>query len=113
MALRSSLRWAWGQSNRRRRRLSQPSSCATRFNLNRKRPPATKNCLIFIGTAIKLCDQFQRDSMNLSEISNIGMHELQRQMIESELVDIIGREYVLSDEADRAIYGVDYFWVPR
>jgi alkyldihydroxyacetonephosphate synthase len=41
------------------------------------------------------------------------MHELQRQMIESELVDISGREYVLSDEADRAIYGVDYFWVPR
>lgn len=41
------------------------------------------------------------------------MHELQRQMIESELVDICGSEFVLTDEADRAIYGVDYFWVPR
>ncbi|MCI0621511.1 MAG: FAD-binding oxidoreductase [Acidobacteria bacterium] len=41
------------------------------------------------------------------------MQSLQRQMIETELADIVGREYVLTDEADRMIYGVDYFWLPR
>ncbi len=41
------------------------------------------------------------------------MHSLQRQMIETELADIVGRDFVLSDEADRMIYGVDYFWLPR
>jgi alkyldihydroxyacetonephosphate synthase len=34
-------------------------------------------------------------------------------MIETELVGIVGRDYVLTDEADRIIYGVDHFWVPR
>ena len=34
-------------------------------------------------------------------------------MIETELVDIVGRDYVLTSEADRMIYGVDYFWLPR
>ncbi|HEY63283.1 MAG TPA: FAD-binding oxidoreductase [Caldilineae bacterium] len=41
------------------------------------------------------------------------MYPLQRQMIETELIDIVGRDYVLTEEADRMIYGVDYFWVPR
>ncbi len=41
------------------------------------------------------------------------MYPLQRQMIETELTGIVGRDYVLTDEADRIIYGVDYFWVPR
>ncbi|MCB0171455.1 MAG: FAD-binding oxidoreductase [Anaerolineae bacterium] len=34
-------------------------------------------------------------------------------MIETELAGIVGPEYVLTEEADRTIYGVDYFWVPR
>jgi alkyldihydroxyacetonephosphate synthase len=34
-------------------------------------------------------------------------------MIETELVDIVGRDYILTNEADRMIYGVDYFWLPR
>jgi alkyldihydroxyacetonephosphate synthase len=34
-------------------------------------------------------------------------------MIESELVDAVGREWVLAEEADRLIYGVDYMWIPR
>ncbi|MCB0222935.1 MAG: FAD-binding oxidoreductase, partial [Anaerolineae bacterium] len=41
------------------------------------------------------------------------MHRLQSQMIETELAGIVGPEYVLTEEADRTIYGVDYFWVPR
>ena len=41
------------------------------------------------------------------------MTDLQQRMIESELVDIVGRDYVLTDPADRLIYGVDYFWVPH
>lgn len=41
------------------------------------------------------------------------MYALQRKMIETELVNIVGRDYVLTDEADRTIYGVDYFWLPR
>ena len=38
---------------------------------------------------------------------------LVRQMLETELVDLLGREAVLTDEADRLVYGVDNFWVPR
>jgi alkyldihydroxyacetonephosphate synthase len=41
------------------------------------------------------------------------MPSLVRRMFETELVDLVGREHVLTDEADRQIYGVDYFWVPR
>ncbi len=41
------------------------------------------------------------------------MYPLQRQMIETELIDIVGQDYVLTEEADRIIYGVDYFWLPR
>ncbi len=41
------------------------------------------------------------------------MYPLQRQMIETELADIVGREWILIDESDRLIYGVDNFWVPR
>lgn len=41
------------------------------------------------------------------------MYRLQHQMIETELSDIVGRDYVVTAEADRLIYGVDYFWLPR
>lgn len=41
------------------------------------------------------------------------MSSLQRQMIEHELVDLAGRAWVLTQDADRLIYGVDYFWLPR
>ena len=41
------------------------------------------------------------------------MHPLQWRMLESELRDIVGSEAVLTDETDRTIYGVDYFWLPR
>jgi alkyldihydroxyacetonephosphate synthase len=41
------------------------------------------------------------------------MNFLQRQMIETELVDIVGRDFVLSDDLDLLIYSIDYFWVPR
>lgn len=41
------------------------------------------------------------------------MYPLQHQMIKTELVDIVGQDYVLTEEADRIIYGVDYFWLPR
>lgn len=41
------------------------------------------------------------------------MHPMQWRMLEAELADIVGWEHVLTDEMDRAIYGVDYFWLPR
>jgi len=31
----------------------------------------------------------------------------------SELMGLVGPEYVVTDLADRTIYGVDYYWVPR
>ena len=41
------------------------------------------------------------------------LHELQKGYLENELVDIVGREYVLTDDADKLVYGLDYFWIPR
>ncbi len=41
------------------------------------------------------------------------LHPLQNKMIETELVDVLGRAHVLTHESDRMIYGVDYMWVPR
>jgi alkyldihydroxyacetonephosphate synthase len=41
------------------------------------------------------------------------MHPMQWRMLESELADILGWEYVITDETDRTVYGVDYFWLPR
>jgi alkyldihydroxyacetonephosphate synthase len=41
------------------------------------------------------------------------MYPLQYQMVETELSDIVGRDHVMTAEADRLIYGVDYFWLPR
>jgi len=41
------------------------------------------------------------------------MYQLQRKLIETELTAIVGSDFVLTDEADRMIYGVDYFWLPR
>ena len=38
---------------------------------------------------------------------------LQFEMILHELSSIVGSEYVITPEADRTIYGVDIYWVPR
>ena len=38
--------------------------------------------------------------------------ELQWHMILTEIADIVGKENVTTTEADRLVYGVDYFWVP-
>lgn len=38
---------------------------------------------------------------------------LQFKMILHELSSIVGSEYVITPEADRTIYGVDVYWVPR
>jgi alkyldihydroxyacetonephosphate synthase len=38
---------------------------------------------------------------------------LQLKYLEHELVDIVGRENVLTDESDLVFYGVDIMWVPR
>ena len=38
---------------------------------------------------------------------------LQFKMILHELSAIVGSEYVITPEADRTIYGVDYYWLPR
>lgn len=37
----------------------------------------------------------------------------QNEMILHELSSIVGSEYVLTSEADRTIYSVDYYWAPR
>ena len=42
-----------------------------------------------------------------------AMHPLQWRMLESELADIVGWDYVLRDEIDRSVYAVDIFWLPR
>ena len=34
-----------------------------------------------------------------------------RDMVYSELADIVGDKFILTDEADRIIYGVDHYWV--
>ncbi len=41
------------------------------------------------------------------------IHPFQLRMIESELSDVVGEAHVLSKEADRMVYGVDYMWLPR
>jgi len=41
------------------------------------------------------------------------MEPLQQEMVQFELADIVGREWVLTDESDRMVYGVDTFWLPR
>jgi alkyldihydroxyacetonephosphate synthase len=41
------------------------------------------------------------------------MYALKYRMLASELAGIVGSKYVLTAEADRFIYGVDYFWLPR
>jgi len=43
----------------------------------------------------------------------MALPTLVRQMLETELVDLVGRDFVLTDESDRLVYGVDNFWVPR
>ena len=40
-------------------------------------------------------------------------HLLQYQMIRTELEDKAGVEFILAEEADRIIYGVNYMWIPR
>ncbi len=44
---------------------------------------------------------------------NYMLHQMQLGYLENELVDIVGRDHVLSDEADKLVYGLDYFWIPR
>ena len=39
--------------------------------------------------------------------------DLQLKMILHELASIVGRDHVITAEADRTIYSVDYYWVPR
>jgi alkyldihydroxyacetonephosphate synthase len=41
------------------------------------------------------------------------MHRLQAKYLENELVDIVGRENVLTNPSDLLYYGVDYMWIPR
>jgi alkyldihydroxyacetonephosphate synthase len=43
----------------------------------------------------------------------VNTSDLQFKMILHELAGIVGRDHVISAEADRTIYGVDYYWVPR
>ncbi|MGQ9494437.1 MAG: FAD-binding oxidoreductase [Anaerolineae bacterium] len=43
----------------------------------------------------------------------MSISDLQFKMILNELTAIVGKEHVITTEADRTIYGVDYFWVPR
>ena len=39
--------------------------------------------------------------------------QMQMNLILHELKAIVGRDYVFTSEADRTIYGVDYYWIPR
>jgi alkyldihydroxyacetonephosphate synthase len=39
--------------------------------------------------------------------------DLQFKMIVNELASCVGRQHVITEEADRVGYGVDYYWVPR
>lgn len=41
------------------------------------------------------------------------MWELNKRMIESEFEDVVGEKFVLTEPADRRIYGVDYMWLQR
>ena len=41
------------------------------------------------------------------------MHRLQSKYIENELVDIVGKEYVLTDPSELIFYSLDVMWVPR
>ena len=42
-----------------------------------------------------------------------GMTTFQRTMLEHELTSIVGPGWVVTDEEDRQVYGVDHFWLPR
>ena len=43
----------------------------------------------------------------------MAMKEFMVNMVQSELEDAVGQEYVTVHEADKLTYGVDYFWIPR
>lgn len=43
----------------------------------------------------------------------MNISELQFRMILHELIAIVGSDYVITTEADRTIYSVDYYWAPR
>jgi alkyldihydroxyacetonephosphate synthase len=43
----------------------------------------------------------------------VNTSDLQLKMILHELTSIVGRDYVITAEADRTVYSVDYYWVPR
>ncbi len=40
-------------------------------------------------------------------------HDLQMKYLENELVDIVGRDYVLTDESEILFYAIDVMWIPR
>jgi alkyldihydroxyacetonephosphate synthase len=41
------------------------------------------------------------------------MNNVQLQMVLNQVAGIVGSENVLDETADRTIYGIDYYWVPR
>ena len=43
----------------------------------------------------------------------MSISDMQLKMILHELTAIVGRENVSTSEADRTIYGVDFYWAPR
>jgi alkyldihydroxyacetonephosphate synthase len=43
----------------------------------------------------------------------VNTSDLQLKMILHELASIVGRDHVITAEADRTVYSVDYYWVPR
>jgi alkyldihydroxyacetonephosphate synthase len=43
----------------------------------------------------------------------VNTSDLQFKMILHELTGIVGRDHVITAEADRTVYSVDYYWVPR
>ena len=43
----------------------------------------------------------------------MAISDLQSKMILGELRDAVGADHVITGEADRTIYAVDFYWVPR
>ena len=41
------------------------------------------------------------------------LQSLQQKYLENELVDIVGRDYVLKDRSEVLFYGIDVMWIPR
>jgi FAD/FMN-containing dehydrogenase len=43
----------------------------------------------------------------------VRLSDLQFKMILHELTGIVGHDHVMTAEADRTPYAIDYYWVPR